>query len=146
MLKRLGGPVNRILLSFTAVVLITGCGGGTAGAPVPTATESPAQEADVIVFGNGINQETLAVVTPSQVFPADYVLISYSMALSEPAGATVLTIVFAGVSNGGTESFIYKEDIDISNPEFDMGNAPGQYVMRALRGSVVLAEGLFTLQ
>jgi hypothetical protein len=124
---------------------------------VPTATESPAQEAGVIVFGNGINQETLAVVTPSQVFPADQALISYSMALSEPAGATILTIVFAGVSNGGTESFIYKEDINISNPAFTMfantvdlasivGNAPGQYVMRALRGSDVLAEGLFTLQ
>jgi len=82
--------------------------------------------------------------------------IAWSAQLSELAGATSLTFVLASRSKSGVERILIRQETDISNPDFDIlanrlnlallvGRKPGTYVMRYLRESDVLAEGMFTL-
>jgi hypothetical protein len=111
----------------------------------------------VITFGSGVDPDDLTILAPAESFPVNIEEISYSASFSEPAGATTLTIIVASVTDGGAESFVYQEDVPVSNPTFGIfantsdlaliaGNEPGRYVMRFMREATVLAEGFFTLE
>jgi hypothetical protein len=107
-----------------------------------------------ITFGTGIDQSTLAVTGPTTVF-APGQKVGWSAALSEPANATTLIVVFAKILPGGGEQSLVTSPVAISNPDFtvlantsdfsDWATAPGDYVLRVLRDAKVLAEGTFTI-
>lgn len=74
--------------------------------------------------------------------------------LSEPAGATQLTVLVLKAS-GGSEKLITSESANVS-PEWTvlgnradvaggLGRAPGTYILRYVRGDTILAEGRFKL-
>ena len=149
--------MNRLSVLALSSLLVMACGGGTTVLPSPTVEVTETPTAGLITFGVGVDPDELTILEPSETFAVDAAEISYSAELSEPAGATSLTVVFASVKDSGVESFIYQEDISISNPTFGIfantadvasvvGNAPGRYVMRFMREATVLAEGFFTLE
>lgn len=145
-------------------LLVAACGASPAAPPVtpqpvaPTSFETlpPLYGTGVITFGNKFDPNTLKIIGPTSVFKASAKRIAWSAALRTPAGATTLTWILAKVTAGGAETTVFKQDADVSNPDFDtLANAidlglllsrkPGTYVMRYLRDSDVLAEGKFTL-
>lgn len=76
--------------------------------------------------------------------------------LSEPAGATELTITLTRRATGGAETPLVRETLTVASPDYDtfakaldlgllVGREPGVYVMRLIREGTVLAEGTFTL-
>jgi hypothetical protein len=149
--------MKRLALLGITSLLILACGGGTATIPTPTAEATIAPTSGVVSFGAGVDPDQLTILVPAETFPVNIEEISYSAFLSEPAGATSLTIIIASVTDGGAESFIYQEDLPVSNPTFvifantaDLAlivdNAPGRYVVRFMREATVLAEGFFTLE
>jgi len=132
------GPVQATPTPFIAVTL-------------PPALPGP------IAFGTGYNSDTLAITGARSTFARTYSPIAWSATLSGPAGATKLTWLIASQSASGTESIVWTQDVDFSNPAFDtlankddlaslVGNVRGTYVMRYLRGATILAEGTFTLK
>jgi hypothetical protein len=152
-----GGHMKRLALLGITSLLILACGGGTSVLPSETVDATAAPATGVITFGSGVDPDDLTILTPAESFPVNIEEISYSASLSESAGATSLTIIIASVTDGGAESFIYQEDLPISNPTFGIfantadlalivDNAPGRYVMRFMREATVLAEGFFTLE
>lgn len=149
--------MKRLLLLGITSLLVMACGSGTAVLPPATVEATAAPAGGLITFGSGVDPDQLTILTPAETFSATSKEISYSASLSEPAGATTLTIVFASVKDSGVEYFIYQEDVSISNPTFGVfantadlalvvGNTPGRYVMRFMREATVLAEGFFTLE
>ncbi len=149
--------MKRLALLGITSLLVLACGNGTVVAPTATVEATLTPTAGLITFGTGVDPDQLTILTPAETFSVTSTEISYSAALSEPAGATSLTIIFASVKDSGVENFIYQEDVSISNPTFGVfantadialvvGNAPGRYVMRFMREATVLAEGFFTLE
>ena len=120
---------------------------GPAVTPVPSG---------VITFGNSYDKTTLLIDEPRTKFKRADREICWSANFSEPVGAASLRWILARAGSGGTETLKFREDIDISNPEFDLfanctnvtyllDNKAGTYVMRYLRKETVLAEGTFKL-
>ncbi len=152
-------------------LLVAACGGGgsvTATQPpaatptqAPTVTEEPTNDPvieglGVITFGTALDEDTLLITKVTSKFKRTVKKIYWSAQFSEPADSTSLTLVIASVSKSGAERGIIKEDVDISDPAFDLlanganiallvDNKAGTYVMRYLRESTILAEGEFTL-
>jgi hypothetical protein len=145
------------------LVLLAACSSPAAPvvtqAPTPTfipATEEPPDtETGVITFGTSYDETTLEIAKPQTKFKTSAKSIAWSASLSEPANASTLTIVIARVTSGGAESLLVKEDVDMSNPDFDIlankidlaalvDRKAGTYVMRYLRDKDILAEGTFT--
>lgn len=130
-------------------------------APVPalqptTIPATPVVGSGRISFGTGYDPTTLKVTGAKSTFGVKSKSIAWSAEFTEQAGATELTLVLASKRQGGAEESIHQEAISISNPAFGIlanqadlasivGNRPGTYVLRYLRGAVVLAEGEFTL-
>jgi len=144
--------------------LVAACSGSAVTSPTqqptatPVVTEGPQLfgGSGVITFGRSYDPDTLEITGPTSVFKASTKKIAWSAALSEAANAGELTIVIARVRSSGTETLIDKENFDVSNPDSDVfagaedlaaivGRKAGDYVMRYLRGSTVLAEGRFSL-
>jgi hypothetical protein len=128
--------------------------------PTPTpfiAVTTPPALPGPIAFGTGLNSDTLEITGARTTFARSYSPIAWSATLSGPAGATTLTWIIASQSASGTESIVWTQDVNVSNPVFDtlankddlaslVNNAAGKYVMRYLRGATILAEGTFTLK
>lgn len=152
--------------ALVAVILVAGCGGGgTPGPATPASTPStpePTEEPVVpdlsgtIEFGTKFDPDTLVMTKPTDRFKRTYKPISYVIHLSEPAGATSLTLTLTKRSSGGAETTIVSVPFDVANPEFDIfansadlgflvDRKAGTYVMRLIREGDVLAEGTFTL-
>jgi hypothetical protein len=124
--------------------------------PTPEPVLPPAVQTGVITFGKDYDPDTLLIVGPASKFKATRSSIAWSAALSEPAGATSLTIIIASRSASGIERILVKEDTDLSMTDADLiankldlaslvDNKVGTYVMRYVREATVLAEGMFTL-
>lgn len=126
--------------------------------PTLTATLTPIGGSGRITFGvaGSLNNETLLIASPKSRFAVSVKKIAWSAELRESAGATTLTWILAKVSTGGSERIVWKQDVDVSNPDHDIfantanlsllvDHKPGTYVMRYLRDASVLAEGKFTL-
>lgn len=107
-------------------------------------------------FGTGYDEDTLKVTGAKSTFGVNAKSIAWSAEFVEQAGATELTLVLASKRKSGAEESVYQETISISNPAFGIlaheadlasivDHKPGTYVLRYLRGAVVLAEGVFTL-
>jgi hypothetical protein len=146
--------MKRFALSLAALALVAACGGGTATNSLVPASPTPGL--GVISFGTGVNPTTLLITTPETSFAVTNAAISWSAQLSETAGATSLTLIFAAVSATGTETGAIQQNMPVSNPGFTIfantsdlptivGGKPGTYVMRILRDAKILAEGKFTL-
>jgi len=155
-------------LIVLAALVLAGCS-DTANAPVPARTAAPTtaptavpaaapefSRTGIITFGKSFNTNTLKIIGPAVSFKASSKLIAWSAELSEPAGATTITVILASRTAGGAESLLYKLDVDISDPSFGIlankadlalvvDRKPGTYIMRYLRGGTVLAEGTFRL-
>lgn len=156
-------PVTALILS-TAFALLA-CSTPVAEptvtqAPVPTLTETfaPIGGSGIIRFGvaSALNEDTLRINPSKDTFKAGNKDIAWSAEFTEPADATTLTWILAKVGKSGSEQIIWRQDVDVSNPTFDLfanhgdisllvDRKPGTYVMRYLRDSTVLAEGKFTL-
>jgi hypothetical protein len=146
--------MKSFVLALASLTLAAACGGGFATiSQIPT---SPTPGLGTITFGTGVNPDTLMVITPSSTFAVTNTAISWSAQLSEEAGATAVTMIFATVSTSGVETAVHQEEMAVSNPTFAIfantsdlstvvGGAPGTYVMRILRDATILAEGKFTL-
>jgi hypothetical protein len=124
--------------------------------PTIAETPPPLYGTGIITFGNNYDPDTLAITGPTSIFKSTAKRIAWSASLRRPAGATSLTLIIASVTKTGVETTLVKQDVDVSNPDFDtlanaidlgllLGRKPGTYVMRYLRESTVLAEGTFTL-
>lgn len=121
-------------------------------------TFAPIGGSGIITFGlpANLDEDTLEINPSRDSFKIGNKGIAWSAELSEPAGATTLTWILAKVSSGGSERIIWRQDTDVSNPEFTIlandadlsllvDRKPGTYVMRYLRDAEILAEGRFTL-
>lgn len=137
---------------------------GTPPAPVVTEppvqptffpTEDPQVGTGLITFGLDYDDETLRITSPQTRFRTTNQGIAWSASLSDRAGATSLTLTISRKEGGG-ETIVLREDVDIGDPEFDtfanevdlaaiLDRRPGTYVMRYLREGEKLAEGSFTL-
>jgi hypothetical protein len=144
-------------------VLLAAC--GSAQTMSPRATEAPATDEPLppeiallgtIEFGTKFDPDTLVMLKPATRFHASAKSISYVIHLSEPAGATSLTLSLTRRSSGGAETTIVTVPWEVANPDFDtFANAVdlaslvdrelGTYVMRVIREGDVLAEGTFQL-
>ncbi len=168
---RLGGTKGKVAAmhsrgligAFLAAVLLVGCAGKAGTAPnAPAATETPTPAAPevrlagTIEFGTKYDPDTLAMTTPVSRFKVTYNPISYVIHLSEPAGATSLTLSLTRRASGGAETTIVSVPLDVANPEFntfanstDLGGLAdhkvGTYVLRLIREGELLAEGTFEL-
>jgi hypothetical protein len=130
-------------------------------APTPTDTPSPTLpdvslfETGLISFGTHYNAALLIDKGTSR-FSRSYSNICWSASLSQPAGATSLTFIYARVDTGGAETSVYRTTVDVSDPSDDLlancadlatlaSNRAGTYVLRYARDATVLAAGRFTL-
>ena len=150
-------------VTLLALVTVAGCSGSLlpatpTPAPVPTPTPTPAVASGraLITFGTKINETTLAVTDPTTTFKRAVTDIAWSLVLDGPAGATTLTVVFASRSSAGTEKVLDSYDVTLSDPSFDVlandadlagiaGHKAGTYVLRYLRDTTVIGEGVFRL-
>lgn len=148
-----------------AAVMLAACSGTPAAQPAaptayapdaPVETLAPLYGTGVITFGTSFDPDDLSIAAPKSTFKVGSKKIAWSASLSRPAGATTLTLIIASRSKSGVETTLIKEDVDVSNPDFDtlandadlallVDRKAGTYVMRYLRDSTVLAEGTFTL-
>jgi hypothetical protein len=126
--------------------------------PAALPTLAPVGGSGLITFGsaNALDDDTLAINPSRTSFPTSTKKIAWSAAFSEAAGATELTWILAKVGGGGSERIIWRQEVDVSNPTFDLfantadlsllvDRKQGTYVMRYLREADILAEGKFTL-
>jgi hypothetical protein len=107
-----------------------------------------------ISFGTGIDTSTLTVTGPTAVFAVGQ-KVGWVATLKEPANATTLTFVIARKLANGAEQTLYTWPTPVSNPTFQVlantsdfstvATEPGDYLIRFLRDTTVLAEGTFTI-
>jgi len=146
--------MKSIALALASLALVAACSGSVA--TISQTPASPTPGLGKITFGTGVNPDTLMVITPSSTFAVSNAAISWSAQLSEAAGTTSVTIIFATVSSAGAETAVHQEAMAVSNPTFSLfantsdlstvvGRVPGKFVMRILRDATILAEGMFTL-
>ncbi|MEW6223205.1 MAG: hypothetical protein AB1627_01110 [Chloroflexota bacterium] len=162
--------MRRAFLTAAILALVIGAcsGGGSGPAAVPdspTSVPTPAPTIDLpiadplagtIEFGASLDEENLEIEKRNSKFKTKSRQIAWVAHLSEPAGATSLTLILASRNKAGVEKTLIKTDVDVADPAFDtLGNAidlallvdrkAGTYVMRYLRDATLLAEGTFTL-
>lgn len=151
----------RSVVGLLVAAILGACSAATPPPAAPQATplvptQAPVAGTGVVTFGTSYDPDDLSIPDPRTRFKSTYSPIAWSASLIEPAGATSLTFVIASQSATGVERIIIKEDVDVSDPAFDVmanqadlalvvGRVSGTYVVRYLRGSTVLAEGTFTL-
>lgn len=149
-------------------VIVAGCTSAAGGAPAatnppaatdaPTPTDPPTVEGGtgIISFGASFNTNTLKIIKPATSFKTSSKLIAWSADFTEAAGDTAIKLTLASQTSGGSESVIYRLDIELADPESNivankidlaalLDRKPGTYVMRYLRGGTTLAEGTFRL-
>ena len=159
---------RRLIGAILVAAVLAGCaGGGTPRPATPASSPATAEPTDdlsslapdlsgTIEFGTKFDPDTLVMTKPTDRFKRTYKPISYVIHLSEPAGATRLTLTLTKRSSGGAETTIVSVPFDVANPEFDtfansadlgllVDRKAGTYVMRLIREGDVLAEGTFTL-
>jgi hypothetical protein len=149
-----------LVLAGSAVLFLLSAG----PAPAPTPTDTPSAtlpdvslvETGLISFGTHYNATTLLIDKGTSRFSRSYSNICWSASLSQPAGATSLTFIYARVDTGGVETSVYRTTVDVSDPADDLlancadlatlaSNRAGTYVLRYARDATVLADGRFTL-
>jgi hypothetical protein len=137
-----------VLIGGVVVVILLAIGG------LRLLPQSSVAGSGKINFGTGIDTSTLAVTGPTAVFaPGEKV--GWVATLSEAANATTLTFVLAKKMPGGAEQTLYSWPTPVSNPSFSIlantsdfstiAKEPGDYLIRFLRDTKVLAEGTFTI-
>jgi hypothetical protein len=124
--------------------------------PSETPTIAPVHGTGIITFGTAYDSTDLTIPSPKTSFKTTAKTIAWSASFSESAGATTITLILASVSSSGVEKIIDKEDVAVSNPDFDIlaskadlasivGRKAGTYVLRYLRDATILAQGQFKL-
>ena len=109
-----------------------------------------------LTFGVEYDPESFVIADPADKFRVAVKEIAWNASLRQPAGVTSLTFRFARRSKTGAEEVLLSKSIPLSDEAAmtvaateDLSkaasNQPGTYVVRLLRGAVVLAEGTLTL-
>jgi hypothetical protein len=153
------GVLGLVVVAAVAWMLVQNgrSGASIQATPTPPTVTLPPPAAGPITFGTAYDETTLLIPKPITTFQRTYGQIAWSAELSEPAGATKLTFIVVRRSSGGGESVVVDSETTVGNPAndlianeydlaYDLGNVPGTYVMRYLRGATILAEGTFTLK
>lgn len=109
-----------------------------------------------VTFGSALDRSTLEISGPARTTFSPTDDFAFSAVLSEPAGATELTMVVAKVE--GSETVMFRQPVQVADPSFVMlGNSfgmeemapfldgPGTYALRFFRDATKLAEGTFEL-
>jgi hypothetical protein len=128
---------------------------GATGTAQPTPIASATGRA-MITFGTSYNAKTLALIDVGSTFKTTTPVLAFRAALGTGAGAASLTVLLEAHPASGTDSVVDKVQIAIANPTVDTvtekiplasisGLRSGTYLLRLLRGSIVLAEGTFRL-
>jgi hypothetical protein len=137
---------------------------GPTAPPTPTNTLPPSpspspflievrQGPGAITFGTKYNPKTLRILDPQTTFPLTGRLV-WSAQLTEAAGAPELTVVINAYDPlTGSETLSWEQTRPVENQQATiflrrlaverLVSAPGIYVMRYLRGDILLAEGYF---
>ena len=120
--------------------------------PTPFAVEVR-QGPGAITFGTQYNETTLRISDPHTTFPPNGRFV-WSAQLTEAAGAPELRVTVSAFDPGsGSETLVDESIVQVDNQQATiflrrplmqrLVDGPGIYVVRYLRGDILLAEGYF---